>query len=351
MEFSRFDYGFTGIILPVAIFFVIIVGAVFFSRYLAVKKYSWRAIIFMWVIVLALLLHGLLIYSQGFSYPISAVLQTDTMQYITVGGVEQVRSAPYPPIYFDPITNALSPAKLLTVSGMQFYLPYCDVEVGQTVELLWATKEHVVYAYHILPDGGSSGNCTYPIASPNSSHQHNAYTYVGQILALSSVSLFVLIVLLQYPIGRKLAIYFAKKDREIANKIIPNRFGLLYVCCLIFPLLGTLSGMALKGFTGASIILLAGATMIAVQVFRKQTTTAFIEGDLLVIKEFKSMRRLEKDSIASARFVASRLPYNRCLMIKLKNGMFFRFEQENFYGLDSMHMMLCELLKENPSGR
>lgn len=340
MEFSKSDYGFVGIFLPVVVFLVIIAGTFFISRYFSSKKYHWRTIIFIWVIVLALLLYGLFTYSYGFTFPVSAALQTDTVQYITVGSVEQVQSAPYPPIYFNPISKKFGPASFITVDGVCFYLPYCDIEIGQTVELRWATGEHVVYSYRILPDEEIHESCTYPIAPPNFSHQHNSNTQLGLTLAIASTILLALAVALQYPLGKVMSPYFAKKDREIRDIIHPNRFGLLYVCTQLFLMCGILGGLALQGFGEAIIVLLIGAAFIGRLVLKKQTTTAFLAEDLLVVKDWENECRIERESIKTIKFVASRLPYNRCLILILENGMIFRFEQENFYGLESMHTKL-----------
>lgn len=348
MEFSKSDYGFVGIFLPVATFLVIIMGAFFVSKYLASKKYHWRTIIFAWVIVLVLLLHGLSTYSYGFTYPISAALQTDAVQYITVGSVEQVQSAPCPPIYFNPISGKFSPAKFISVDGVRFYMPYCDIEIGQTVELRWATGEHVVYAYRILSDEEIYESCTYPIAPPNPSHQHNSSTQVGLTLAIVSAILLALAVALQYPLGKAMSPYFAKKDRDVRDIIHPNRFGLLYVCTQLFLMCGILGGLALRGFGGVIIVFLIGAVFIGRLVLKKQTTTAFLEGDLLIVKDWETEYRIERDSVKTIEFVASRLPYNRCLMLTLENGMVFRFEQENFYGLESMYAKLSNLPKQKP---
>lgn len=343
MEFSRFDYALPGIWLPVAIFAAIIVGAFLTSRYLAAKKYHGRTVLFLWLLVLMLLLRGLVTYAQGFTYPISAALQTDTTQYITVGCVEQVGPAPCPPIYFDPIGSKFGAAKLVTVDGVQFYLPYCDIEIGQTVQLRWANEEHVVYAYQILPDGGESK--TYSIEMP--APQQNPLARIGQTLALVSAGLLLLQVVLQYSLGKKMTPYFAERDRKTADRIIPNRFGLLYVCALLLPMAGILGGLALKGFTGALLILLAGTVLLGRLALIKQTTMVSLEENTLVVKHFGSVRRIGIESVAQTGFVASRLPGNRCLQVTLKNGTVLRFEQENFYGLESMHKKLRRLVAQN----
>lgn len=349
MNFPKSAYGFAGIFMPVAIFFVIIGATFFLSRYLISKKHHWLTIISVWVIVLVLLLHGLFTYSNGLTYPISGALQNDAVQYITVGRVEQVQPAPCPPIYFNPISKKFSPAKFITVDDVQFYLPYCDIEVGQAVELRWATEKYVVYSYRILSDIESHQSCTYPITSSTPSQQHISHEYVGLILAIVSTSLFVLLVVLQYPLGKEIAPYFAQRDREVNDKVRPNRFGLLYACVQFIPMCGILGGIALRGFWGAIIVLLVGTVFIGRLVLKKQTTTLSLEGDFLVVKDYETKYHIEKNLVKSIGFVASRLPHNRCLMITLENGMIFRLEQEYFYGLESMYARLSVLPNQKPS--
>lgn len=351
MEFSRSVFFLAGIFFPAVIYFGIIAGAFFLSRYLVRKKYRLRTVICLWVIVLILLLHGLFTCSQGLSYPISAALQTNAMQHITIGCVERVQLASYPPIYFDPISKRLSPAKFLTINGQQFYFPYCDVEIGQTVELRWATNERVVYAYNILQNGNGSNHSTYPIELPGSSQQYYAYADLGQILVVVFASLFIVGVVVQYPVGKMLSVRFMKKDQEVVNSIIPNRFGLIYMCIQFFLILGILGGLALKGFTGAGFILLVSAIPITGLIVKKQTTTVRIEEGLLVVKSFGATHRIQKESLVTASFVASSLPHNRCLMITLRNGMVFRFEQENYYGLENMYKKIQEALNQKPSNK
>lgn len=141
-----------------------------------------------------------------------------------------------------------------------------------------------------------------------------------------------------------MAPYFVKKDREVTDMVRPNRFGLLYVCVPIVLVFGIVGGLVLRGFAGAMIIFLIGTVLIGRQVLKKQTTTVFLEGDLLIVKDWETSYQIERDSVETIRFLASRLPHNRCLTLTLKNGMVFRFEQENFYGLENIYAKMS-----NPS--
>lgn len=347
MEFSNTEYIFAGIFVPVAVFIAIMACASALTRYLAAKKYSIYAIIILWVIIVVFLLNGLFSLSQGFQYPVSAALQPDASQFITIGCVEQVEIAPSPPIYFDSLSKRFSAAKFLTIDGKQYYLPYCDVKVGQTVELRWSTDERVVFAYSILPNGNNSDNITYPMPSPNTTQPRNAHEKLGQIIVVVCAGLFLAGVVLQYVTGKKLAAFFENKDQEIETAIITNRIGLLYSCVQYLLVLGILGGLVLKGFAGAGIILLIGAAVIASLIIKKYTTTAIMEEDLFVVKSLGSSHRIELGDITDVRFVASGLPHNRCLMITLKNKMVFRFEQEHYYGLGNMYKQLCSVLDQN----
>ena len=143
--------------------------------------------------------------------------------------------------------------------------------------------------------------------------------------------------------------HFTRKDRNVRDIVRPNRFGLLYAGVLLILMCGILGGLTLHGFRSAIIVFLVGAVIIGRLVIKKQTTTVFLEGNLLVVKDCETVYRIEKDSVKTIGFVASRLPYNRCLILTMKNGMIFRFEQENFYGLESMYVKLSNQPNLNSS--
>lgn len=283
------------------------------------------------------LMYGMSFCVQGLKYPISAVLHQNAMQYITVGNVEQVQSAPSLPIYFDPELKQFGPAKFVTVDGVPYYLPYGDIQIGQSVELRWATEEHVVYACRVLAPDEPIHNGTYPVSQPIQPYTN---VEIGSVIAIVFALLFGLAAVSQYPLGKIMAPRFAKKDKEFREGIVPNRFGLLHVGLQLLLTCGIVSGLALRGFRGAMFIFLLGLVFIGGMVLKKQTTTVSLDGDTLVIMDCNIVHRFERNSVKKVEFVASRLPYNRCLMLTLKNGTTFSFEQENFYGLESMYAEL-----------
>lgn len=346
MEFSKCIYALVGVWLPLAAIFVVFACAFLINRYLVKKQYHLGTIMFLWIMVLVFLLYGLAIFSQGLKYPISAVVPQNVMQYITVGNVEQVESAPCPPAYFNPVSKQFGPAKFVTVDGIRFYLPYGDVQIGQAVELRWATEECVVYAYRVLPPEEQFVNSTYPVNPPV---QSNSNVQIGSTIATVSAVLFALAVALQHPLGKVMAPRFIQKDQKFRDRIVPNRFGLLYACVKLLPMCGIFGGLALRGFGGAIIVFLVGIFFIGRLVLKKQTTTVSLEERMLVVKDWKTVYRIDMDSVKTIEFVESRLPYNRCLMLTLKNGMIFRFEQENFWGLENMYAKLSHPFKQNPN--
>lgn len=344
MKFSDIEYA-SSLLLPVLIFIGVIVCTGILARFLTVKKCSFGLIACVWIIVLVILLSGLFTYSERFEYPLSALLQKNTTQYITVGVIEKIESASSPPIYYDPNENTWNTAKIITVDEREFYLLRCDAEVNQVVELRWGTDKYVVYEYGTLHDDGNYESSTYPIKSDSVATPQNENADTGQKIAIVSACIFVLCVLMQYPFGKKISSYFVEKDKNVEGKIIPNRAGMFYVCFMYLPLCGIIIGLLLKGFGGALIVLLAGTVCIFVLMMKKQSTTVSLDCDSLMIKELGTVRRIPIDVIVAARFDASRIPYNRCLTIILKNGVKLRFEQENFYGLGDMHKRICNCLK------
>lgn len=340
MEFSKFDYALVGIWLPLATTFSVFTVAFLLSRYLAVKKYNWGVIMLLWGMVLIFLLRGLAISAQGLKYPIRAALQQNATQYITVGNVESVQHAPSPPVFFNPDSKQFVPAKFLTVDGMQFYLPIGDVQVGQTIELRWATDNFVVYAYRLLSPEEQFESGTYPIKLPVQTYSN---INVGSIITTVSAILFALVIVLQYPLGKVMVPRFVQKDREFQDIIVPNRFGLLYVGIPLLLLCGILGGLAFSGFYATIVVLLIGTVFVGRAMVKKQSTTVTLDKQQLVIRAFRETMCIETDSIEAVEFVASRLPHNRCLVLRLKNGIALRFEQEHFYGLEYMYRKLSSL--------
>lgn len=340
MKFSDYEYA-SSLLFPLLFFAGIIVFTGILARFLTTKKCHISLIACLWIIVLVILLSGLFTYSEGFEYPLSALLQKNSTQYITVGVIENIKCASSPPIYYDSNENTWDAAQIITVDGRDFYLLRCDAEVNQVVELRWGTDKSVVYEYTTLPLEGNYKSSTYPVKPTVSDALQNENADVGQKMAIVSACVFALCVLMQYLFGKKVSSYFVEADKNVKGRIIPNRAGIFLVCLMYLPLCGIIIGLLLKGFRGVLIVILSGTICILVLMAKKQSTTVSLDGNALVIKELGKVRHIPMEAIAAAYFDASRVPFNRCLTIRLKNGVKLRFEQENFYGLDDMYERIC----------
>lgn len=340
MNFSNLEYA-SSLLFPLLIFAGIIVFTGILARLLTAKKCNFSLIACLWIIVLVILLSGLFTYSERFEYPLSALLQKNSTQYITVGVIENIERASSPPIYYDPNENTWDTAKIITVDGRDFYLLRCDAGVNQVVELRWGTDKSVVYEYTTLPPEGNYESSTCPVKPTVPDVPQNENSDVGQKMAIVSACVFVLCVLMQYLFGKKISSYFVEEDKNVEGKIIPNRAGIIHVCLLYLPLCGIIIGLFLKGFRGALIVLLSGTICILVLLAKKQSTTVSLDGNSLVIRELGKVRIFPIESIADVYFDASRIPFNRCLTISLKNRVKLRFGQEDFYGLDDMYKKIC----------
>ena len=180
----------------------------------------------------------------------------------------------------------------------------------------------------------------YPIKLPVQTYSN---INVGSILTTVSAILFALVIVLQYPLGKVMVPRFVQKDREFQDIIVPNRFGLLYVGIPLLLLCGILGGLAFSGFYATIVVLLIGTVFVGRAMVKKQSTTVTLDKQQLVIRAFRETMCIETDSIEAVEFVTSRLPHNRCLVLRLKNGTALRFEQEHFYGLEYMYRKLSSL--------
>lgn len=345
MTFSSFDYALPGIVLPTLMFFGLLVSAFCVSRYFGRRKYSIGVAVSPFFIVAFLSILGIATFSQAFYYPLSALLQPNAVQFVTVGRIDAIEPAPHPPRYYNPINRSIASPQFLTIDNEQYYLPYCELEVGQTIELLWVTDAHVAYSYSIVSDCLDDKSYTYPVYPTELKHQESTYDDIGQTIASICSGMFLFFVLIQYPLGQKLSVYFTKRDREIVNRMIPNRFGLLYIFCLFCPLAGIAIGLSMRGFTGALFILVMVSFVIIRLAIKKQTTTVTIDNNSLIIKTIGSLRRIEKGDIVAVDYGKSHMPYNRCLIITLRNGLSLQYEQEHFLGLESMYKVIKLLIR------
>lgn len=335
MTYSTMDYVLPGIILPCLLAVMIFAVCICLSRYFTRKKQS-LGIILSPILLCAILFYvALFRFHTGFNAPIVSLFQMGSPQYITVGKIDEIKSAPVPPLYYDEKTKSFDPAQRLTVNGNEYYVCSCDLQEQQWVEIIWATDQRIVYAWKSINPGEKVPG-TYAAEAKTDSTENDS-VHIGKQLLFISVAAFVLFTLLQYPIGHMVSKYLEKKDRLHDAAIVPNRFGLLYALMMFTPILGVLLGLYLQGFHGIAVIIVLAVIVVSRIVIQKQTTVIKYDGEMLSISECNTNRRFSAHDITSVSWCKSNFPFNRCLMVTFSNGYSIRMEQENFWGLENMY--------------
>lgn len=157
------------------------------------------------------------------------------------------------------------------------------------------------------------------------------------------LTIFVLFVILQYPIGKSVAFFLEKKDKSVYGAILPHKFGTMYRCCFLMPLLGMVVGLTIHGDSAMWFAVIISLIMFAVLMFLKNTTVLTIDNGYIIIKELKHIQKIPLHDIDSVGFGISRIPYNRSLVITLRNGVRLTYEQENYYGLSWFYQRFNEV--------
>jgi hypothetical protein len=338
------DYAFPGIIIPCVIMVGLFAAGMWLSRFFSRKKYSLGIILTPVILLFALFYVVLIRYHSGFNAPVISVFQMDSPRFITVGMIEDIHSPYNLPLYYNRQKKTLEPAQILTIHGDQYYIRNSNLEVSQWVEITWATEARIVYALELIQPGEKNSG-TYAVTESSEPKQYDTSFLGKRVLSFSAV-LFVLFIILQYPIGYFVSDYFEKKDRMYSGPVVPNRLGLLYAVLMPVPVLGLLLGLYLRGLTGIPIIILFAFIPIIRILIIKQTTVVKYDGDTLSVLEYKTVRKLPAQDIASVSWVRSSLPFNRCLVISFSNGYSLSLEQEYFWGLEELHNTIAHRTRD-----
>jgi len=329
-------YGFA---LPSTIIGILFAMAFMLSRTFSKNGYSLPVRIlplFLWLI---LFLYSLTFLLSGFRYPLSALFQHDKTRFITIGIVENVTDVATLPLYYDNTSHEWSKGKFIMVNGYQYYLPFCDVEVGTKVKLEWGCDERVVYKFSPITTI-SEDELVIQSPSNNKATKANSYSIIGRFISVISFTTFVTATLILYIKKNHVLDYLLKKDKEVMGKIIPSRIGLVLYSVYSLCFLGICAGCSISGFKGPLMIFLCIICLTMISAVKTINTDLIINENSVVLKAGKTTRTYCKEDILDVRFVSTRLPYNRCLMITFANGQKIGFDQLNFWGLGSTYLIL-----------
>jgi len=342
MLFTVWDYAFLGIIIPLIAVLVLLIIVTAIGRKIANKNpgsFTYLIPILLW---LAFTICGLVAFGEGLKYPASVLFRAKAPLQVTTGRIIDIYDAPSPPIYYNKSSHSLQSAKIVVVGNKAYYVLHTDAEVGEQVRLVWATEERVVYSLEVFTqEEAEAGLPDLQLPNKNDTEQGKSKTKViGTVIQYISLFLFVCMIALQHPIGKKLAAVFQSKDERFVGKVVPNRYGLFYYLMAACPIFGVLVGFGLTGFRGIWFVTLIGGIAFFVILLLKQTTTLELQQDVLIYKKIGATQRICIKDIASVRWGRSSIPYNRRLIIKLKSGVLIDLEQEHYWGLENMYWKL-----------
>lgn len=339
MNFSIYSYAFAGLIMPGLFVFFLFTVAFLFSKHLAKKKYSAAVVVSPLGCALAIFMFLLFCLSYGYRYPLSAVFQYNCDRYITTGYVDSITNAPALPVYYDNTSHAWSSGELLTINGERYYIPFGTVKVGDAIELLWGTDERVVYEYSVKVSFGKDEIGTRLVSNNTANQSDTEAEKTGQRISTISFVVLIIFVLLLFTTQNKLSDYLVKKDKETIQKIIPNKVG-LYIFGFFLLLLGVTIGLALTGFEEALLIFSIVFCGWIVSSIKKLHTELIIKKNSVVVKKCKLEKVFCREDILNVSFIASRLPYNRCLVITFQNKQQIVLDQISFWGLSNAYQEL-----------
>jgi len=345
MTFSHSDYVFQGAGIP-----IIIVVLLFFIAFAIGRRIAYRQgggltslfPLFAWFIIVLL---GLQIYAEGMVYPLTAWIQAKYPVYITTGQISAIYDAPTPPVYYDESTHSFIPAKIIVVDNQPYYVLKTDTKEGDRVRIEWSTDERIVYDIKKIDPGD---DCVEPpvVVLPNAGHEAQLNPDVvaaGEIIRNVSFFLWIGIIGLQYPIGRKMAQYFQEKDRLVTGRVVPNRYGVIWYGAFFAPVFGVLVGFVMTGAQGMGIIAVMGGIGLCIVTLIKQTTTLEVQHDILHYKVLNTIHMIDVKEIISIEWGRSQVPFNRRLIIKLNVGRCIILDQEHHWGLENMYTQLQKL--------
>jgi len=340
MSFTIWDYAIPGGIIPLSIVVLLLVLACILSRRLSKKQRAFQFSIFPILLWLTIVLCGLWFGSEGFKYPISAWLAADVPHQITVGQVTDIYDAPSPPMYYNRNTHSLQPAKFLVVDGAPYYVLQANVAIGEWVTIQWSTNERVVYQL--------DNNCNdvytdiEPFHPPVNIKQQDHTTLGTTITNISFLCLCAMVVLL-YPIGKRIAPVMIAKDQTVTDGLIPNHYGLFHYGIIFFLVLGLLFGYSLSGFMWGRVLIAILFPIWIWILILKRSVRLHVENKHLIYKELRTEQRVSLDDVTSVVWRRSGIPYNRALVIRLRSTRIpIILEQEHYYGLSYIYQALTQ---------
>ncbi len=168
----------------------------------------------------------------------------------------------------------------------------------------------------------------------------------GKYLIYASGILLFIFFVLQYFLGVKIAAYLQSKDTFVTGRIIGNKFGAVYFCCLSSPFWGIAIGNSILNAPSMLFAMFAFSLMIGAFAYLKYKTELTIDADGITIKELIHTKKFPMSDISSVSFEQSGIPYNRCLVITLRNGMRLTYAQEDYWGLSWFYEQLQEKLSD-----
>lgn len=168
----------------------------------------------------------------------------------------------------------------------------------------------------------------------------------GKYLIYASGILVFIFFVLQYFLGVKIAAYLQSKDTSVTGKVIGNKFGAVYSCCLLIPFWGIAIGNSMLTNLSSLFIMFVFSAMFSVIAYLKYKTELTIDADGITIKEVIHTKKFPLSDISSVSFEQSGIPYNRRLVITLRNGVRLTYAQEDYWGLSWFYDQLQEKLSK-----
>lgn len=340
MVFSVLDFAIPGVVIPVAVYGLGLYLAFRISRKLVKKGCSLLVTWIPFIIFLVAFISTFLLCGPGYQYPIISIFQPDLSRETVVGQISQVTPVKPLPLYFNPVTYQLDCGQIVTVNDVQYFMLPRGLQVGQWVKLEWTTQAKVVRALDIISQQQAQEWIANPIY-PQQTIQPVIYNpELGNTIACIFLAVHILLVLLQFPIGKRISERLVKMDNAYSGPIVPIKFGMIYSCISFVPIYGIVTGISIAGFDGAWLIGILFLLLFAYNTFQQQRTYFSVDGDKVVHEIFGKKFIYKTQEITQVYWAKSKIPHNRSLVITFRNGQKVIFYQESFIGLQSIHSKL-----------
>lgn len=349
MNFGH-SYVLFGLIIPIVIVGVPYFLALALSRYFTRKVHSLPVYIVPVLLWLIAFLCCIVYLSSGYRYPICAILQNKSDRYNTIGYVENITDAPSLPIYYDSVSNKWSAGKLVTVNNQQYYMPFGDVEIGTAIDFIWGSDERVIYECSIKATVSDDEIGTRLVSSKVEPQPEPSKIKIGQIISTIFFGVFLIIAILLYVARNAVYNYLIERDKEITQKIIPNKIGLVECTLSTVLFLGISLGLMFSGFKEILLIsaIYTGFRMVStVKSMRRQL---IINEDTIIVINGKKIKKYSAAEVTDIHFEPTRAPYSRCLVITFCKSLEVSFNQLYFWGLNSAYLNLKDRVQKTGDG-